>query len=104
MALEPHGTTWHHLSSPGVTWHNLAPPGTTWHHLGLPGITWGYLAPAWVTWHHLAPPGTTWHLQELGYFLYFFTLSWVLPVVVMILCYTGIVITIARCPRGLGGF
>ena len=34
--------------------------------------------------------------QELTYFLYFFALSWVLPVLVMTFCYSSIIITIAR--------
>merc|ERR1719445_434987 len=39
------------------------------------------------------PSGKTW---ELTYFLYFFALSWVLPVLVMTFCYSSIIITIAR--------
>ena len=34
--------------------------------------------------------------QELAYFLYFLTLSWLLPLVVMVFCYVSIVIKICR--------
>ena len=34
--------------------------------------------------------------QELAYFLYFFTLSWLLPIFVMIFCYVSIIITIFK--------
>jgi hypothetical protein len=34
--------------------------------------------------------------QEFTYFFYFFTLSWLLPVVVMTFCYSAIILTIAR--------
>ena len=34
--------------------------------------------------------------HELLYFLYFFILSWVLPIIVMLFCYISIVITICR--------
>ena len=34
--------------------------------------------------------------QELLYFLYFFTLSWLLPITVMMICYLSIIFTIFR--------
>ena len=34
--------------------------------------------------------------QELAYFLYFFTLSWLLPIIVMLFCYISIIITIFK--------
>ena len=34
--------------------------------------------------------------QELLYFLYFITLSWILPIFVMMICYVSIIITICR--------
>ena len=34
--------------------------------------------------------------RELLYFLYFFILSWVLPIMVMMVCYVSIIITICR--------
>ena len=34
--------------------------------------------------------------RELLYFLYFFILSWVLPIMVMMICYVSIIITICR--------
>ena len=33
---------------------------------------------------------------ELAYFLYFFSLSWLLPILVMTFCYVSIIVTICR--------
>ena len=34
--------------------------------------------------------------QELVYFAYFITLSWILPIFVMLICYVSIIITICK--------
>ena len=34
--------------------------------------------------------------QELAYFIYFFVLSWLLPILVMLFCYVSIIVTICR--------
>ena len=47
-------------------------------------------------WSNYHPPPSLRVFQELTYFLYFFALSWVLPVLVMTFCYSSIIITIAR--------
>ena len=39
--------------------------------------------------------------HELLYFLYFFILSWVLPIIVMLVCYISIIITICRRTKKL---
>ena len=50
----------------------------------------------WLNLAQLSPPSSLSFFQELTYFLYFFALSWVLPVLVMTFCYSSIIITIAR--------
>ena len=50
----------------------------------------------WLNLVQLSPPPSLRVFQELTYFLYFFALSWVLPVLVMTFCYSSIIITIAR--------